>query len=69
MSHDVAGPYPAGIPTLSAPHEDQRSAKHGGDQISLAIEPNPTRQVTPARVGPSRHFHSRPYYDPCNYLG
>lgn len=69
MAHDVAGPYQAGIPTLSAPHEDQMSAKHGRDQIYLAIEPNPTRQATPARVGTSRRFHSRPYDDPCNYLG
>jgi hypothetical protein len=36
---------------------------------ALATDPWPPRPVSPARVGPSRNAHSRPFNDPSNYLG
>jgi len=36
---------------------------------TLVVAPWPSRPVSPARVGPSRNAHPRPYNDPSNYLG
>jgi hypothetical protein len=50
--------------------EDETSVKHDNAwEGDLATDPWPPRPVSPARVGPSRHAHSRPFNDPSNYLG
>jgi hypothetical protein len=50
--------------------DDDTSVLDDADSDSaLATDPWPPRPVSPARVGPSRNAHSRPYDDPSNYLG
>jgi hypothetical protein len=53
-------------PTREEETPVRHSAVWEGDQ---ATDPCPPRPVSPARVGPSRHAHSRPFNDPSNYLG
>lgn len=51
-------------------YEEETSVTHDNAwEGDLATAPWPPRPVSPARVGPSRHAHSRPFNDPSNYLG
>jgi hypothetical protein len=49
--------------------EDDRLRDDSCGENGPATDQWPPRPVSPARVGPSRNAHSRPFNDPSNYLG
>jgi hypothetical protein len=78
MSHDDAGRFTnaatlahlvEGAVATPAGEQETSMAQENSCEVDLATDPWTTRPGSPARVGPSRHAHPRPFNDPSNYLG
>jgi hypothetical protein len=69
FTNSAAAAHPA-EPFIPPPPDEEHVWVQGDDASQgLAADQPPSRSLTSVAVRPVRGFRSRPFDDPCNYLG